>query len=96
MLEARAARATRARSPLDVAQDRLAEKDTFRRLGIGVAEYAAVDDRDGLTAAVERTGAPAILKTRRGGYDGKGQVVLRDASSRRRRGVGGARPRPAR
>jgi 5-(carboxyamino)imidazole ribonucleotide synthase len=65
---------------LDVAQDRLAEKDTFRRLGIGVTDYVAVDDRDGLTRAVEAVGAPAILKTRRGGYDGKGQVVLRDAS----------------
>jgi 5-(carboxyamino)imidazole ribonucleotide synthase len=67
--------------PLDVAQDRLAEKDTFRQLGIGVAEYAAVDDRDGLARALDEVGAPAILKTRRGGYDGKGQVVLRDATS---------------
>jgi 5-(carboxyamino)imidazole ribonucleotide synthase len=65
---------------LDVAQDRLAEKDTFRRLGIGVAEYVAVDDRPGLAAALDTVGSPSILKTRRGGYDGKGQVVLRDAT----------------
>jgi 5-(carboxyamino)imidazole ribonucleotide synthase len=65
---------------LDVAQDRLAEKDAFRRLGIGVADSARVDDRAGLATAVAATGAPAILKTRRGGYDGKGQVVLRDDS----------------
>jgi 5-(carboxyamino)imidazole ribonucleotide synthase len=65
---------------LDVAQDRLAEKDTFRRLGIGVAAYRAVDDRAGLAAALDEIGAPAVLKTRRGGYDGKGQCVLDDAS----------------
>jgi 5-(carboxyamino)imidazole ribonucleotide synthase len=66
---------------LDVSQDRLAEKDTFRRLGIGVADFVAVDDRPGLLVAVETVGVPAILKTRRGGYDGKGQVVLRDAAT---------------
>jgi 5-(carboxyamino)imidazole ribonucleotide synthase len=66
---------------LDVSQDRLAEKDTFRRLGIGVADYLAVDDRASLGVAVDTVGTPAILKTRRGGYDGKGQVVLRDASA---------------
>lgn len=64
---------------LDVAQDRLNEKETFRRLGIGMAEFAAVDDRAGLDAAVDRIGRPAVLKTRRGGYDGKGQAVIRDA-----------------
>ena len=62
---------------LDVAQDRLAEKTAFRRLGIGVPEFAAVDDRAGLDAALAAIGTPAILKTRRGGYDGKGQFVLR-------------------
>ncbi len=66
---------------LDVAQDRLAEKDTFRRLGIGVAAYQAVDDHAGLARALDDIGAPAILKTRRGGYDGKGQFVLADASA---------------
>ena len=62
---------------LAVAQDRLEEKTAFRRLGIGVPEFAAVDDRDGLDAALASIGTPAILKTRRGGYDGKGQCVLR-------------------
>ena len=64
---------------LEVAQDRLTEKQTFERLGIGVARFAAVDDVVSLTAAVEAIGLPAILKTRRGGYDGKGQHVLRTA-----------------
>jgi len=65
---------------LDVAQDRLVEKQTFERLGIGVAPFAPVDDRAGLDAAIEAVGVPAILKTRRGGYDGKGQHVLEHVS----------------
>jgi 5-(carboxyamino)imidazole ribonucleotide synthase len=60
---------------LAVAQDRLAEKQAFRRLGIGVADFAAVDDRAGLDDALAALGTPAVLKTRRGGYDGKGQFV---------------------
>jgi 5-(carboxyamino)imidazole ribonucleotide synthase len=62
---------------LEVSQDRLAEKELFTRLGIGTAPYAAVDDRAGLDAAIDAIGLPAVLKTRRGGYDGKGQRVLR-------------------
>jgi 5-(carboxyamino)imidazole ribonucleotide synthase len=62
---------------LDVAQDRLAEKTLFRRLGIGTPEFAAVDDRAGLDVALEQIGSPAVLKTRRGGYDGKGQRIVR-------------------
>ncbi|MFM8303648.1 MAG: 5-(carboxyamino)imidazole ribonucleotide synthase [Actinomycetota bacterium] len=65
---------------LAVAQDRLDEKTLLRRLGVEVPEFAAVDDRDGLTAAVAAIGTPAILKTRQGGYDGKGQFVLRSAA----------------
>jgi len=66
---------------LEVSQDRLLEKETFRRLGIGTPAFAAVDDRDGLDRAViEVGGLPAVLKTRRGGYDGKGQHVLRETS----------------
>jgi 5-(carboxyamino)imidazole ribonucleotide synthase len=64
---------------LDVAQDRLREKELCRRLGIATPAYVAVDDRDGLDRAVEEVGLPAVVKTRRGGYDGKGQVVLHDA-----------------
>jgi 5-(carboxyamino)imidazole ribonucleotide synthase len=62
--------------PLAVSQDRLTEKETFARLGIGVPGFAAVDDRASLDDALARLGAPAVLKTRRGGYDGKGQFVL--------------------
>ena len=65
---------------LAVAQDRLAEKTAFRRLGIGVAEFAAIDSLADLDAALATIGAPAVLKTRQGGYDGKGQFVLRDVT----------------
>jgi 5-(carboxyamino)imidazole ribonucleotide synthase len=61
---------------LDVAQDRLREKELCRRLGIGTPEFAAVDDRTDLERAVKELGLPAVLKTRRGGYDGKGQVAV--------------------
>jgi 5-(carboxyamino)imidazole ribonucleotide synthase len=63
---------------LEVAQHRVREKETARRLGLRTAEFAAVNTLDELTAAVERIGLPAVLKTARGGYDGKGQRVLRD------------------
>ena len=52
---------------LAVAQDRLVEKQEFRRLGIGVAEFAAVDDRAGLDDALAALGTPAVLKTRAAG-----------------------------
>jgi 5-(carboxyamino)imidazole ribonucleotide synthase len=64
---------------LAVAQDRLAEKTLFRELGIPVPPFAAVDTLDGLRAAVGEIGTPCILKTRRLGYDGKGQFRLRSA-----------------
>jgi 5-(carboxyamino)imidazole ribonucleotide synthase len=60
------------------AQDRLAEKDFLRGLGVPVADYAKVDDEASLRAALRRVKPPAILKTRRFGYDGKGQVPIRD------------------
>jgi 5-(carboxyamino)imidazole ribonucleotide synthase len=62
---------------LEVSQDRAAEKWLFRSLSIPTADVANVDDRDGLDSAVAQLGLPAVLKTRRGGYDGKGQQVLR-------------------
>jgi len=62
---------------LAVAQDRLAEKALFNAHGIGTAAFAAVDTRADLDAAVARIGLPAILKTRRLGYDGKGQFRLK-------------------
>ena len=61
---------------LATAQDRLTEKDFIAGLGIAVAPYAAVHDEASLLTAVARTGFPAILKTRRLGYDGKGQVRI--------------------
>ena len=61
---------------LEVSQDRVDEKTTFRRLGIPVADFAPVADAAELAAAVAGIGTPAILKTRRGGYDGKGQAPV--------------------
>src|SRR5262249_6575778 len=58
---------------LEVSQDRLVEKTFFESLGIPTAAFAAVDDEKSLETAVARIGLPAFLKTRRGGYDGKGQ-----------------------
>ena len=62
---------------LGIAQDRLAEKTLFRELGIPVPEFATVETREQLVAAIARIGAPCILKTRRLGYDGKGQFRIR-------------------
>ena len=65
---------------LAVAQDRLVEKNLFRSLGIPVGDYAAVDSLAGLQAEVERIGGACILKTRRLGYDGKGQFRIKSAA----------------
>jgi 5-(carboxyamino)imidazole ribonucleotide synthase len=62
---------------LSIAQDRLAEKTLFRASGLNTPDFEPVDNRDDLVRAVARIGAPAILKTRRLGYDGKGQFRLR-------------------
>ena len=64
---------------LATTQDRLVEKEFVRSLGIGTAAFAAVDSADGLAAALTTVGRPAVLKTRRFGYDGKGQMILREA-----------------
>jgi 5-(carboxyamino)imidazole ribonucleotide synthase len=66
-------------SVLEITQDRLAEKDFVRRLGIATAEYADVSSIVALRDAIARLGLPAVLKTRRFGYDGKGQSLIRDA-----------------
>lgn len=58
-------------------QDRLREKTMMQELGIPVAPFYPVASRPDLVAAVEKIGLPCVLKTRRFGYDGKGQVVLR-------------------
>ncbi len=65
---------------LDVSQDRLVEKQALNDLGIETAPFRAVDSLAGLRDAVAALGLPAVLKTRRGGYDGKGQAVLRTAA----------------
>ena len=62
---------------LAVAQDRLNEKTLFEELNIPVAPFVAVNNLQELEQAISTTGLPAILKTRREGYDGKGQAVLR-------------------
>ncbi|MDH3273001.1 MAG: 5-(carboxyamino)imidazole ribonucleotide synthase [Gammaproteobacteria bacterium] len=61
------------------AQDRLAEKELFERLAIPLAQYRAIDSTTDLEAAVTSLGLPLVLKTRRMGYDGKGQFVLNNA-----------------
>ena len=61
---------------LDVAQDRLTEKELFTRLGLATPAFAAASSRPKLEAAVASVGIPAVVKTRREGYDGKGQFVV--------------------
>jgi 5-(carboxyamino)imidazole ribonucleotide synthase len=62
---------------LEAAQDRFAEKSLFRKLGIATTEFAPVSNPSELDAAVKSLGLPAVLKTSRMGYDGKGQWILR-------------------
>jgi 5-(carboxyamino)imidazole ribonucleotide synthase len=65
------------RQILETTQDRLAEKDFVRQLGIGTADYADVSSAAALQAAIAKIGLPAVIKTRRFGYDGKGQAIIR-------------------
>jgi 5-(carboxyamino)imidazole ribonucleotide synthase len=65
---------------LRVSQDRLYEKDMFQRLGIPTPEYRAVDSLEDLRRGVRDIGLPCVLKTRRLGYDGRGQAYLRKAA----------------
>lgn len=69
---------------LEVSQDRVAEKSLCRQLGISTATFAAVDSEEYLERALASVGLPAVLKTRRLGYDGKGQAVARDISEARK------------
>jgi 5-(carboxyamino)imidazole ribonucleotide synthase len=64
------------RQALEISQDRLTEKAFLRDLGLQTAPFANVSSPDDLAAALAITGTPAILKTRRMGYDGKGQVKI--------------------
>ncbi len=64
------------RRALATSQDRLDEKTFLQGLGLTTAPFATVDDAESLAAALDRIGTPAILKTRRLGYDGKGQARI--------------------
>jgi 5-(carboxyamino)imidazole ribonucleotide synthase len=66
------------RAALEVSQDRIAEKALFSKLRIPVAAHAAIDSQQELIHAARKLGLPGVLKTRRLGYDGKGQFVVRD------------------
>ncbi|MCZ4352937.1 5-(carboxyamino)imidazole ribonucleotide synthase [Roseovarius aestuarii] len=68
------------RTALRVSQDRLVEKAFLNDLGLKTAPFAAVDDDVDLSQSMAEIGLPAILKTRRFGYDGKGQARLSDPS----------------
>jgi 5-(carboxyamino)imidazole ribonucleotide synthase len=65
---------------LEIAQDRLKEKALFHKLGIATTDFAAIHNLDSLDAAAAPIGLPAVLKTCRLGYDGKGQWMLRSAA----------------
>ncbi len=64
------------RRALEVSQDRLTEKTFLSEIGLTTAPFAAVDSAEDLDKAIEAIGTPAILKTRRFGYDGKGQARI--------------------
>jgi 5-(carboxyamino)imidazole ribonucleotide synthase len=68
------------RRALETSQDRLVEKSFFRDHGVDTAPFAAADSLEELKAGVAEVGMPAVVKTRRFGYDGKGQAVIRDAA----------------
>ncbi len=70
------------RRALAVSQDRLAEKDFLAGIGLRTAPYRSVETEADLPEALAALGAPAILKTRRLGYDGKGQIRFSDAGQR--------------
>jgi len=63
---------------LEASQDRVTEKTFLNQQGIATAPWAAVGSREELAAAITKLGMPGVLKTRRLGYDGKGQALIRD------------------
>jgi 5-(carboxyamino)imidazole ribonucleotide synthase len=82
-IPAEAVRVVAARTPvrprpeiLEIAQDRLREKDFLRSIGVATTAYRAIDDLDSLRQAMREFAGPAVLKTVRLGYDGKGQQRL--------------------
>ena len=66
------------RKALSVSQDRMTEKTFLNEIGLTTAPFADVPDEDALAGAIDQIGRPSILKTRRMGYDGKGQVRIGD------------------
>ncbi len=68
------------REALRISQDRLIEKEFLSGLGLNIAPYANVETAADMATAVDTIGAPSILKTRRFGYDGKGQARLKSAA----------------
>ena len=66
------------REALRVSQDRLTEKTFLQALGLKTAPFADITDAASLESALDTIGAPSILKTRRFGYDGKGQARIRE------------------
>ncbi|MFL5486852.1 MAG: 5-(carboxyamino)imidazole ribonucleotide synthase [Gemmatimonadaceae bacterium] len=66
---------------LETAQDRLLEKTLFTELEIPTPVFARIDSQEDLRRGIDRLGLPAVLKTRRMGYDGKGQVIITEASA---------------
>lgn len=69
------------RNALAVSQDRIAEKEFLADLGLGLAPFANIEKPEHLESAAQNVGAPSILKTRRFGYDGKGQVRIKDTDA---------------
>lgn len=63
---------------LRVAQDRLEEKAAFEAIGLETTRFLGVDSPESLARAIDALGLPAVLKARRGGYDGRSQVVVQD------------------
>jgi 5-(carboxyamino)imidazole ribonucleotide synthase len=79
-LERLGALAAPGKRPLAVAQDRVSEKAFFQDLGIATADFAAIAGPDDIAVALPRLGGRALLKTRREGYDGKGQTWVEGAA----------------
>jgi 5-(carboxyamino)imidazole ribonucleotide synthase len=75
-----------------VAQDRLAEKAFLNQAGLATVAFARVDDAADITVAFERLGPRLLLKTRHGGYDGKGQVWVEPGEEARAFAALGGRP----
>lgn len=64
-------------SVLEITQDRISEKQAIQQAGVKVAPFEVIENAEDLEAALTTLGYPAVLKTARGGYDGKGQYVIR-------------------